>query len=540
MWVIVSAVLWGFGAPQTALTTAAQGSSVLVELHLQTRTEIEHAQALPLDLWSDRIAVGTTLARVRATDRATLDASGLEYTVVSLDLEDQVARERFRLDRRPSAAHGDGTYFEDYRNLQEIETELEALATEHGDLATLSTFGASIEGRPLHVVEITRTTQADAPVLVLNSAQHAREWASVTSAMYVANALVHRADEPMFDSLLTQVVFVIVPVTNPDGYVFSWEDDRFWRKNRRDGVGVDTNRNFAVAFGGQGSSGNPKTNNYRGEAPFSEPETAALRDLLRGYPSLVVHLDVHTFGQLVLYPWGFANEPAPAADTFTMLGAEVAGAMSDPFGSEYIPIPAAQLYPASGNAIDWSYGELGAYAITLELRPGMGERHPEAFDLPAEQISDVGEEVLASVLSLAEFAAGSPSTRPGDDGSASTTGDDDSSTGSDNAASTGEADAGTGGLDSASEDDDGETSSGPTATVGDQSTSSPLGSTSSDVVETGGSEEPSGALDDDGGCNCSSDAGAGGTWTVHALLLLLLGIGRRRQGASQSTRLSIH
>ena len=41
----------------------------------------------------------------------------------------------------------------------------------------------------------------------------------------------------------------ILPVVNPDGYVYTWTDDRLWRKSRRPNrgsecIGTDLNRNF--------------------------------------------------------------------------------------------------------------------------------------------------------------------------------------------------------------------------------------------------------------------------------------------------------
>ena len=37
----------------------------------------------------------------------------------------------------------------------------------------------------------------------------------------------------MQEDLLAVYDFYIVPVANPDGYVYSWTSDRMWRKNRR-------------------------------------------------------------------------------------------------------------------------------------------------------------------------------------------------------------------------------------------------------------------------------------------------------------------
>ena len=72
-----------------------------------------------------------------------------------------------------------------------------------------------------------------------------------------------------------------VPVANPDGYEYSRNKDRMWRKNRRKNEGskcegVDLNRNFGKAYG-TASSKNPCAEDFRGEAAFSEPESAAIR-----------------------------------------------------------------------------------------------------------------------------------------------------------------------------------------------------------------------------------------------------------------------
>src|ERR1700712_3120115 len=48
--------------------------------------------------------------------------------------------------------------------------------------------------------------------------------------------------------------FYIIPIPNPDGYVFSWESDRFWYKNRQimgpnaKCVGLDMNRNWGYKW----------------------------------------------------------------------------------------------------------------------------------------------------------------------------------------------------------------------------------------------------------------------------------------------------
>ena len=68
---------------------------------------------------------------------------------------------------------------------------------------------------------------------------------------------------------------MIVPVVNPDGFVYSQTTDAAWRKNSP-ARAVDLNRNHGAAWGGAGASTAPSSRTYRGPAPFSERESQAV------------------------------------------------------------------------------------------------------------------------------------------------------------------------------------------------------------------------------------------------------------------------
>ena len=386
----------------------------MVRVHTPSPADAAAVHELGLDVWTE-VPTGPWLdVRVAPGEQALLDLTGLDYHVRVPDLGERVVAERLRL--QGPLAHGglpQEDFYGDYQPLEAIHARLEELAALRPDLVQTMTAGDSLEGRAVRAIEVSAASD-ETPAILIDAGQHAREWIAVAATTCVAERLVREADTLGVD--LEQVRFVVVPVVNPDGYVHTWNEDRYWRKNRRPPDGVDLNRNFPVAFGGEGSSGNPNAGNYRGEAPFSEPESAAIRDLAQAIGPLLALIDVHSFGQLVLYPWGFGLDAAPAERALTPAAATLADGLAGPYATEYVALQGAAFYPASGNIMDWAYGELGVYAYGLELRPGQDAEAPEGFVLPPEDIIPVCDELFEGVLGLAKEVAAADVPGVGDDG----------------------------------------------------------------------------------------------------------------------------
>ena len=212
----------------------------------------------------------------------------------------------------------------------------------------------------------------------------------------IADRLLRDADrDPNLRAFLDRTNLWVVPVVNPDGYQYTWSGRRFWRKNRRGDHGVDLNRNFGVAWGGRGSSPNERAETYRGAYAFSEPESAAMRDLIKR-ERIALHIDFHAYGQLVLYPWGYTTTPTKDRDLFAAVGDRIASALFATHEAHYTLMPSIDLYPASGTMSDYLYGDLDTLSFAIELRPKNGV----GFILPPDQIRPTCDEALAAVLAL--------------------------------------------------------------------------------------------------------------------------------------------
>lgn len=257
-----------------------------------------------------------------------------------------------------------------YHTYSELMTVLDDMADKFPNLisvrAPLSPTLLTFEGRPVYWVRISDNPLQDEPEpeVLYTALHHAREPNSMSQMLFFMwYVLEHYETDASVKQLLNETELYFVPCLNPDGYVYnetiSPMGGGFWRKNRRDSIGVDLNRNYSFQWGMNGASASPLDETYRGESPFSEPETQMIRDFSLAHDFRFV-LNYHTSGDYLLCPWGFQPELADSA--FQQYGKVMIKENNYTFG------PASTvLYLVSGGSDDWHYGELGNYALTPEV-----------------------------------------------------------------------------------------------------------------------------------------------------------------------------
>ncbi len=369
--------------------------------------ELATVQSLDLVLMSDGEGIGQVDYLVAPEKLPGLAASGVHYEIMHPNVQAVYDAERARLAAAGDVDPRSRGWFDDYKTYDQIVAFLDALVTDYPDLVTKEQIGTSWEGRPIWAITVTSPVGGNKPALSFNAMAHAREWVGPTTVLYIVDRLVRNYNaDPEIRAILDELVLYVCPTMNPDGYIYSWNYNRQWRKTRRpngDGTyGVDWNRNFSVGWGGPGASSDPGSLVYHGTAPFSEPETQALRDFILAHPDIAAHIDFHSYSQLILRPYGYdyIEAPGPDGTLHQQLGDDMADAIYSVHGKTYTSTPAYDLYLASGICSDWAYEEGGALAWTIELR----DTGQYGFVLPPEQIIPTGEENFAAILVLADWA----------------------------------------------------------------------------------------------------------------------------------------
>jgi murein tripeptide amidase MpaA len=304
-----------------------------------------------------------------------------------------------------------------YHSAPELETDLRVLERDHPGLASVREIGETLEKRKILALKISDNAAANEnePAVLFMGCHHAREWISVEVPFLFGKYLLDNYGlDPQVRALVDAAEIWIVPIVNPDGLEYSIHVYRYWRKNRRanaDGTfGVDINRNYGYAWGidNEGSSGYPGSDIYRGTGPFSEPETAAVRTLFASagidFRALI---SFHSYGQYILYPWGYTAAPAPDDAALGTVAAAMAGLMAGVQGTAYTYGQASQaLYLTNGDTVDWAYSLRGSPAFTVELPP-VDIDHGGFFNDEAA-IGTVFEENLPAMLYLARYALDHP------------------------------------------------------------------------------------------------------------------------------------
>ncbi|MCH7701548.1 MAG: hypothetical protein IID37_07655 [Planctomycetes bacterium] len=383
----------------------------LLRIDVDSQADIERLWADHIDIWSHGLRAGYVDARVTPEQRAALEARGATFLVVKENLGPQVEAERARLNdvrEQVASRRGGGFHYTDFFPYEIMIDYLNELVAAHPDLAEMHDFGPTIEGRTVWGIRITGPgDSASRPGLLFHGLEHAREWIGGPVPIYAAeHLLTNYGTDPDITDLVDRIDWYFIPVMNPDGYVYTWESDRYWRKNRRNNgggsFGVDLNRNWGHEWGGSGSSGNPGDWTYRGTAPFSEPETQNMRNFILDHGNIRAYIDFHSYGLLVLWPWAYTVDLAPDQDSFMDVGFGMSDAIQGVHGLPYYPGPAGStLYLMAGAAVDWVY-------VAMEFEPFLHayliELRGFDFVISPTEIIPTCEENLQAILSLARAA----------------------------------------------------------------------------------------------------------------------------------------
>ncbi|NAZ88351.1 M14 family metallopeptidase, partial [Kineococcus indalonis] len=312
--------------------------------------------------------------------------------------------------RRDTLAAPAAPVFRRYAGPGGLAEELREQVAEHPGLAQLVPFGRSVRGQEVLAVRVTagagEVPEGSRPATVYVGAQHAREWITPEMVRRLLDRVLDgHGSDPATTELLRGSELWFVPVANPDGYDFSFEEgQRLWRKNLRDNDGdgettpadgVDLNRNFPTRWGydDEGSSPDPASETYRGPSPASEPETRALDELVgRITPEFFVNY--HSAAELLLHGIGW-QVATPSPDD--VLYEAMVGDDADPAVPGYDPDLSAELYTTNGDTdshLQEAHGTLGftpemstcaAAAASVEGDAWEPEQCGSGFEFPDDE-----------------------------------------------------------------------------------------------------------------------------------------------------------
>uniref|UniRef100_A0AAG5D5V7 Peptidase M14 domain-containing protein n=1 Tax=Anopheles atroparvus TaxID=41427 RepID=A0AAG5D5V7_ANOAO len=337
-----------------------------------------------------------------------LTVNRFTYELIIEDVEATIEAERLydQEYRRRKAASGRATVdFEHFWTNAEVNSYLDDLQRSYPSLVRVATIGTTHLGNPIKSITISTNNgvAGQKPVVFIDGGLHAREWAGVMSVLYLIHELVEHSSD--YADMLNKD-FVIIPVANPDGYGFSHTDNRMWRKNRFPATilctGIDLNRNWGYMWA---FSSNACSDSYAGTEAFSELETQALNRVMQQYGSnIALYLAVHTYGDMILYPYGYAWPFVPVTNqaAHIALGQQARDAVTAVGGPRYVVGNSAEiLYTANGCSDDYAAGVIGArFSYTLELTGG----GRNGFDLPATEIMAVATQTFQIFRTMANNA----------------------------------------------------------------------------------------------------------------------------------------
>jgi carboxypeptidase T len=267
-----------------------------------------------------------------------------------------------------------------YRSYDDMTEDLHRLAMDYSHIMSLASLGTTYEGRDLWFVKISDNVSQveDEPGVLFMGAHHGNEKPSYEVCLFFIEYLLEHYTNtslPEVRDAVDSTQIYVIPMVNPDGVEAGTRKNRtpnhgsFGRATEITSIGVDLNRNYGyrwfryfllIPFYRGATSLFDKSEAYRGAQPFSENETQAIQQFMQTH-EITLSISYHTYGGLILYPWGYTILPPKDRLVFISIGENISQI------NDYIWSQSVYLYPTVGDACDWMYATYGVYAFTIEL-----------------------------------------------------------------------------------------------------------------------------------------------------------------------------
>jgi carboxypeptidase T len=339
---------------------------------------------------------------------------------LSVDLRDVPGNDfhddTFQEETRTSVSLESGIYHS-YNEMTDLFIQL---SEEYSDIMSLESLGVTFEGRDIWLVKLSDHVEVDEeePEVFLIGAHHGNEKPSYEVLIYFIQHMVGNYSKPNTDDdgdgmvnedpidgvdndedglidedpsedrvreVLNSTEIYLMPMMNPDGVEAGTRKNQapnygpFGFQQEITSYGVDLNRNYGYRwmflfifpkYYLRSTHYLDSSNVYRGERPFCEEETKAIRVFVNTH-DIQICLTYHTYGEWILYPWGHTTLPARDKQVFISIGEGIQAI------NQYVLAQSVNLYPTLGDTCDWMYGRKRIIPYTIELGQEYAPQNPE-------------------------------------------------------------------------------------------------------------------------------------------------------------------
>ena len=155
----------------------------------------------------------------------------ISYKILIPDVQARIELEKITAPGGKEVSANHTMTWTNYHPLVDMHNFLDYLEATY-DFVTTESIGKTTEGREMRVAMVCKGGCGNKPGVWIDAGIHAREWIAPAVVTWMLNELVE--NDAAHEDLTENYDWYFLPAHNPDGYEFSWDEDRMWRKSRSD------------------------------------------------------------------------------------------------------------------------------------------------------------------------------------------------------------------------------------------------------------------------------------------------------------------